>query len=469
MADTPLPPLGQTPGPGQQSPVSGNAPLGSQAPQDWDPLAGFNQPQAPVSNSAQSSAGSAPPDLFPGLGSPQPAPGSASVDTASTPTDIWPPPLPPEITPAAAATMSSHDAMAPMSSDFGLPPAQAGGGYPVQAQSVSYDPLTSPVSVEPLPPVQGMTTPVAQQPMTSEFPAPTPIESTQAAYPPVSSPDPLSAMGGQEVAANPFSDAHQVVPPITQSGGYPAPAADPISQFPPAQAPTAQPMAGFPVSPAGSTAYPTVAAMPQYNQAIDPMAAPVNLPPTDSSMPAVPEEQASLNQVVNEAPASIPGSAFQAAVPFNSGPAPEPIVTMTGTESDIFAQPSGIIPAQDLTSPLDTQGVPTIQQSALTEDEHEELFGREKLSGLQKAIIIIIAVVALGLVVGVGLWGYQRFNGGAPVQSASKELDTDGDGLSDTDETARGTNPNDADTDGDGYRDGDEVAGGYDPLVKPAE
>jgi hypothetical protein len=43
--------------------------------------------------------------------------------------------------------------------------------------------------------------------------------------------------------------------------------------------------------------------------------------------------------------------------------------------------------------------------------------------------------------------------------------DTDGDGLSDDDEIARGTNPNNPDTDGDGLLDGFEVHNGFNPLV----
>ncbi|GAA3670001.1 Stk1 family PASTA domain-containing Ser/Thr kinase [Nocardioides ginsengisoli] len=43
-------------------------------------------------------------------------------------------------------------------------------------------------------------------------------------------------------------------------------------------------------------------------------------------------------------------------------------------------------------------------------------------------------------------------------------VDTDGDGLSDADEAARGTDPNNPDTDGDGISDGQEVANGTDPL-----
>lgn len=46
-------------------------------------------------------------------------------------------------------------------------------------------------------------------------------------------------------------------------------------------------------------------------------------------------------------------------------------------------------------------------------------------------------------------------------------IDTDGDGLTDEQEKALGTDPTQSDTDGDGYSDGGEVGGGYDPLKKP--
>ncbi|MCK5061434.1 hypothetical protein KAR28_02700 [Candidatus Parcubacteria bacterium] len=48
--------------------------------------------------------------------------------------------------------------------------------------------------------------------------------------------------------------------------------------------------------------------------------------------------------------------------------------------------------------------------------------------------------------------------------SQSANGDSDGDGLSDDDESIYGTDPGNPDTDGDGYLDGVEVANGYDPL-----
>jgi len=50
----------------------------------------------------------------------------------------------------------------------------------------------------------------------------------------------------------------------------------------------------------------------------------------------------------------------------------------------------------------------------------------------------------------------------------SASLDSDGDGLSDIEESLLGTLPTNIDTDGDNYRDGIEVAGGYNPT-KPGD
>ena len=64
-----------------------------------------------------------------------------------------------------------------------------------------------------------------------------------------------------------------------------------------------------------------------------------------------------------------------------------------------------------------------------------------------------------------------RFDAIALVLSGdlgSCDIDTDGDGLTNTEETALGTDWTNFDTDGDGVNDGDEVREGTDPLLPPA-
>jgi YD repeat-containing protein len=58
----------------------------------------------------------------------------------------------------------------------------------------------------------------------------------------------------------------------------------------------------------------------------------------------------------------------------------------------------------------------------------------------------------------------ERSSTGGLTASSASTTDTDGDGLSDVEERARGTDPFNADTDGDGFPDGLEVALGSDPL-----
>ena len=57
---------------------------------------------------------------------------------------------------------------------------------------------------------------------------------------------------------------------------------------------------------------------------------------------------------------------------------------------------------------------------------------------------------------------------GSPAEP-DPSVDTDGDGLTDTEETALGTDPNVADTDGDGFSDGQEVAAKTDPLSQSSQ
>ncbi|HFI0368065.1 TPA: hypothetical protein ACGO22_002410, partial [Streptococcus suis] len=52
----------------------------------------------------------------------------------------------------------------------------------------------------------------------------------------------------------------------------------------------------------------------------------------------------------------------------------------------------------------------------------------------------------------------------ADSKPASSETDTDGDGISNEDEVARGTDPNKSDTDGDGFSDQEEITAGSNPT-----
>lgn len=67
---------------------------------------------------------------------------------------------------------------------------------------------------------------------------------------------------------------------------------------------------------------------------------------------------------------------------------------------------------------------------------------------------------------GVGAWivfGYLGWNPDATSDLVPKK-DDDGDGLTNAEETTRGTNPEEQDTDGDGISDNDEITAGTDPL-----
>lgn len=126
--------------------------------------------------------------------------------------------------------------------------------------------------------------------------------------------------------------------------------------------------------------------------------------------------------------------------------------------------------------------IPMTQQNILTEDEQHEMIRREKLSKIQKIILLIIALIVLGSLIGGGIWLYitiQPFSNADNANANNDQIkntnnysllninsstDTDADGLTDIEEMQYGTSLNVADTDGDGYLDGAEVEGGYNPL-----
>jgi hypothetical protein len=91
--------------------------------------------------------------------------------------------------------------------------------------------------------------------------------------------------------------------------------------------------------------------------------------------------------------------------------------------------------------------------------------------GTRQKILILILVGVFGFLVFQG-WHFAKKHWLAALADFVPEkaeplkiVDTDGDGLSDTEESFYDTNLNDPDTDGDGYLDGEEVASGYNPRI----
>jgi len=177
------------------------------------------------------------------------------------------------------------------------------------------------------------------------------------------------------------------------------------------------------------------------------MASAATFPPQES-LPQMPPNTLTVTQPANPQPesAAADSSAFGSFEP-NTAPVANAATTKVVTPIDIQA----------------TAAQPAI---SLSQSEHEELFGREKLSGQQKIIIAVIVVVALGLITGGGYWLFNAVvtNGTATPAVTVTVSDTDGDGLSNAQEQELGTDPENADTDGDGYTDGDEVTNGFSPL-----
>lgn len=179
-----------------------------------------------------------------------------------------------------------------------------------------------------------------------------------------------------------------------------------------------------------------------------------------------------------------------------------------------------IPPTQGMGQPPVTPLAPaqtTAQQQALSAVEEQELFGQDKMSGKQLAIIIIVGVIVLSALGGGGYFVYQGLttadstqignqninastntnagvnrnqntnvvippvNTNRPVNTNTQvntnttvntntsintngSADPDVDGLTNDQEATYGTNPNNPDSDGDGFLDGDEVQNGYNPL-----
>jgi hypothetical protein len=136
-------------------------------------------------------------------------------------------------------------------------------------------------------------------------------------------------------------------------------------------------------------------------------------------------------------------------------------------------QPGGMFDAGQAQVPLGAAPVdpPTAQQSAMIDLDQDDLFAKEKMSSVQKTVIVLIVLFVLGSVIAAGMWLYFSYYadgvsfGGSDVVEEVAPVDTDGDGLDDARENTIGTDPNNPDTDGDGYLDGEEIQNGFSPLV----
>jgi hypothetical protein len=95
--------------------------------------------------------------------------------------------------------------------------------------------------------------------------------------------------------------------------------------------------------------------------------------------------------------------------------------------------------------------------------------------GTKQKIYTLLLVFVFGFVL-VRVWHFAKSNWLAALADFIPEKiepldiqDTDGDGLSDTEESFYDTDFNNPDTDGDGYLDGEEVASGYNPRIPSPE
>jgi hypothetical protein len=94
------------------------------------------------------------------------------------------------------------------------------------------------------------------------------------------------------------------------------------------------------------------------------------------------------------------------------------------------------------------------------------LTARRRTSGTWKHATLIAIVALCAVASRCGTTGGRATGGAAPETPAT---DRDGDGLTDSIEAARGTDPDNPDSDGDGLADGDEVAAGTSPLASDSD
>lgn len=300
----------------------------------------------------------------------------------------------------------------------------------------------------------------AQQPQAGGLPPLTPnTQSIPPAVPPVmpaAMPQPVSAVNSFRTAnpagplpSQPVGMSQPAMPPA-QPAAQPLPPMQPLhiddSYFAP-QATHAQP-----VQPVMQPQQPWNAPGMMPQQPVQPMqpAMPAAMPqPMHVTQPVMPVQQPA--QPMMQQPAMQPHMAQPQPIP-----AQQPMPQHQPASTDMFASAGP--------SPIDVQVDQPSYQAMLSAEEQKDLFGHETLTTAQKIIIVVVAVLALGAILGAGLWVYTMIT--SDGSTAATSLDADGDGLSDVQERSLGTDVHKADTDGDGYTDGEEVQHGYSPLTK---
>ena len=212
-----------------------------------------------------------------------------------------------------------------------------------------------------------------------------------------------------------------------------------------------------------------------------------NQPPATGFMPPLssPSSPSSPSR-----PAAMPGP-----MPTTPLPTQEPVKPLNIPQTSAMPQPVAETKesAQPVSSfmppppPQKISSIPIQEQTILSEEEQTEMIRRDRLSRIQKIILIGASIFVLLALIGGGVWLYFTINpfSGADIPllntNTSKtnkninqnininantniSVDSDNDGLSDIEEAAYGTDPNNPDSDGDTYPDGGEVANGYNPL-----
>ncbi len=206
-----------------------------------------------------------------------------------------------------------------------------------------------------------------------------------------------------------------------------------------------------------------------------------------AAIPAVPQ----VAQTTSEPPMQHVAVQPVAPAPIVHPVKPQQPVAAAVHEIDLFAPPTTLSTNASTTTtpatsnPLAPQPVQPSSpeywpQPALSPEDHESLFGRERLTRAHKIVIVVIAVVVLGVIIGGGAWLYYTAILNQPTTSPitnttniptvntptvnTATLDTDNDGLTDDAERRLGTNPRNDDTDADSYLDGEEVEHGFSPL-----